>query len=359
MHTCRDVIELCQTAKADNRNAVLCKLELANGKAPTRIPLFPAPGAAGVIKARDKRVFRMNGAANVVASFNADEHDIPLDWEHASELKAPNGEKAPAAGWITKLALESNGAIYGEVEWTAAGQQSVESREYRYISPAFRLHPDTREVLQLVSAGLTNTPALTMPALTSVQNGDNMNPKILKLLGLSEDATAEQIEAAITAYEAKNASEVEAKTALEATRAKLETELAAARSSQQDLKQFVPRADYDATLARVVVLEKKAEDEKAAAHKAQVDSAIEQASKDGKITPASKAFYTKVCATAEGLADFRAFCSSAPVIAPDDVVEGRKPPTSNDGSLTELDFQAAERCGVTREQLIASVKTAS
>ncbi len=361
MYTCRlPKIELCQTVKTDNRNTVLCKLELANGKAPSRIPLFPSPGKQGVIKARDKRVFRLNGAADVVASFNADAHDIPLDWEHASEIKAPFGEKAPAAGWITKLSLESDGSIVGDVEWTAAGQQSVESREYRYISPAFKLHPDTREVQQIVSAGLTNTPALTMPALTSVQSGDQMNPKILKLLGLDDKATPEQVDAAVEAYEAKIAADAAAKTTLEATSSKLETELAAARGTQPDIKQFVPRADYDATLARVVVLEKNAEDEKAAAHKAQVDTEIAVAMQAGKIAPASKDYFAKSCATVEGLAAFREYCGSAPVIAADSGLGTKPTPTSTpEAGLTELDFQVAERCGMSREALIASVKAAS
>ncbi len=137
---------------------------------------------------------------------------------------------------------------------------------------------------------------------------------------------------------------------------KLEAELASARSEQPHLKDYVPRADYDATLARVVTLEKKAEDEKAAAHKAQVDVEIAQAMKDGKITPATKEFYAKTCATPEGLADFRAFCSSAPVIAPDDVVKGQPPAASPESGLTAQDFEVASLMGLTREQLIASVK---
>jgi phage I-like protein len=355
-------VELCESSatQAENRNVVMCKIALTSGKAPDRIPLFPAPAAEGMIKARDGRIFWMKDAARVVAEFNTDGHEIPLDWEHAAEIKAPMGEPAPAAGWISLLSLESDGSIWGSVEWTDRGRASVESREYRYISPAFRLDPETREVLQLLTAGLTNTPAMTMPALTHVQNGEpKMNPELLKLLGLDEKATSEQVVEATKQLQAKISAESEAKVAAEAASKKLEAELASARSSQPSLKDFVPRADYDATLARVEVLEKKAADEKAAAHKVQVDAEIASAMKAGKITPATKSFYEKTCATADGLAAFREFCSSAPVIAPDNIVQGQPAAVTQESDLSELDFEVASRMGLSREDLIKANKKAA
>lgn len=93
--------------------------------------------------------------------------DMMVDYDHASELAAPEGKgRALAAGWVRELQARDDG-IWAKVDWTPQAVAELAARQYRYISPYFRVHKETREVTRLVSAGLTNTPNLELPALAS------------------------------------------------------------------------------------------------------------------------------------------------------------------------------------------------
>lgn len=324
----------------------MCQVVLSGTTPPEWIQLIPA---GPEVDAFDGRKFRNTKPETVVEAFKASPLEIPIDYEHASEIRGPKGEEAPAAGWITDLEVRS-GSIWGKVEWTPKGAASLTAREYRYVSPAFR-HDKAGNVTQIVSAGLTNRPALQLAELARNQ-GEEMNPKILKMLGLAEGATPEQIEAAVTAHEAKSA-----KTESELSAARSEVATARAELVQAktpDLNSFVPRADYQLALTRAETAEKQISEQKAATHKATVDMEIEAALKAGKITPATKGFYVTTCSTAEGLASFREFVKSAAPIAPTD---GGIPPTIPGGGndptkLTEQEIAVARNCGVSEEMFL-------
>lgn len=153
-----DRLNLFQSSKSSAR-AFLCQLSLVEGKTPEWIELIPA---GPKVDAVDGRKFRNETPDAVVKAFQDYAKDLPIDLEHATEIKAPKGEPAPAAGWIT--ALENrNGAIWAKVEWTPSGAAALTSREYRYVSPAF-LTDKKGNVTSLSSAGLVNKPALTQLA---------------------------------------------------------------------------------------------------------------------------------------------------------------------------------------------------
>ena len=66
-----------------------------NGEAaPEWVQLLP-PGPA--LQGRDGRAWKMNDVAAVIA---ASETPFALDYEHVQDLRAINGEEAPAAGWV-------------------------------------------------------------------------------------------------------------------------------------------------------------------------------------------------------------------------------------------------------------------
>lgn len=138
------------------------------GQAPKLVQLLPIGPA---IQGRDGRAWTMRDAAAVVRNT---ELPMVLDYEHATEIKAPQGEPAPAAGWITGLELVPVGnarepGIWGRVVWTERGRQSVVSREYRSLSPVFQHTKSTAEVVKLLNAALTNRPNLRMTALNQHQ----------------------------------------------------------------------------------------------------------------------------------------------------------------------------------------------
>ena len=127
------------------------------GGAPEWIQLMPS---GPVVAGRDGRQWKMSDAAAVIAATNL---PFALDYEHAQDLKAVNGEEAPAAAWIDKLEIR-NGEVWGHASWTERAARSVASREYRFVSPTF-VYGVNSEVLRLVGGGLVNRPNFSMTAL--------------------------------------------------------------------------------------------------------------------------------------------------------------------------------------------------
>lgn len=136
----------------------------ATGKAPTDIELIPREGT---ITGRDGRIFLHDHPGNIIKEFNQGEVDLPIDLEHSTQLKAPNGEPALAVGWIKKLIMNPYGAIWGTIEWNQLGRELIEAKAYRYISPVFTIESGSKRIIKLISAGLTNKPNLFIPALNS------------------------------------------------------------------------------------------------------------------------------------------------------------------------------------------------
>lgn len=122
------------------------------------------------IAARDGRswIMRDRAAAERVLAATRDMlggTDMMIDYDHqAAHASDGKGNRAPAAGWVKELRIEDDG-IHVTVDWTEGAQAALAKREYRYISPDFRFAKATREVTRLVRAGLTNSPALDLPAL--------------------------------------------------------------------------------------------------------------------------------------------------------------------------------------------------
>jgi len=142
----------------------------AGGTPPEWVQLLPAgPTIAG----RDGRSWLFDAQASnaVLSTFNARSDELPIDWEHASQHRAPNGEEAPAAGWIKELAIRA-GSLWGRVAWNARAAAQITAREYRFLSPVFDFNPDSGRIARLVCAGLTNFPNLAMTALNRQQDTD-------------------------------------------------------------------------------------------------------------------------------------------------------------------------------------------
>ena len=287
------------------------------GGAPEWVELLPAgPEVAG----RDGRRWLFDDPETVAAASldgsDSKKKEIPIDWEHATEIKAPQGEPAPAAGWITALEVRafpshpSQGALWGRVEWTERGREAVASREYRYLSPVFEYEKDTRRITRLLSAGLTNSPNLRMQALN--QQGQEKEETTIDTLKQERDT-------------ARNHAEQVAKTIAKET-AKKKSDFSSAAPS---LDKFVPRADHDAALKRA---EQRAENAEAALaeHRAQalereIDAAINTALKAGKITPATADYHRAQCRPEGGLDRFTEYVKAAPAIAGDSGLDKKKP----------------------------------
>lgn len=305
-------------ALAPRESMALCFELPADGSAPEWVELIPAgPEVVG----RDGRRWLFDRPEQVVAASLDGSRDIPLDWEHATELRAPKGETAPAAAWIAQLEVR-DGALWGRVEWTERGRQSVAAREYRYLSPVFQFERESKRIARLTSAGLTNSPNLHLTALNRGE-GPNDAPKenamneeqrkaLCAALGLSESATVTDIMTALN-------------------RLQQERDTALNRAESPSLDKFVPRADYDQAQNRAAAAEQKLADQQKADQDKAIETAINSAIEAGKIAPASRDFYVAACRQEGGLENFQKFVESAPVIAADSGLDGKKPEGEDQG----------------------------
>ncbi|WP_110972149.1 phage protease [Pseudomonas huaxiensis] len=301
-------------------NTDLSALPSTDGQAPEWIELIPAGPA---VTGRDGRTWLFDELAQqlVLAAFTARAIDMVIDWEHATEVVAPQGMPAPAAAWIDKLEIRAD-ALWGHVSWTPRAGEQVAAREYRFVSPVFDYDDEYRRILRMVSAGLTNKPNLVLTAL------NHENPETQKvaiplalaaLLGLDAAATDDQAVAAVTQLKAT----------------------ATARNNEQpSLDKFVPRGDYDQAVSRATNAEQALATRKADEHKSVVDTEIDAALKAGKITPATADYHRAACSEQSGLDRFREFVKAAPTVADPSNLSERKP----DGTSTALNAEQQAVC---------------
>lgn len=276
-----------------------------DGQVPDWIELLPAGPA---INGQDGRSWTLPDPSTIVTAFASRSHPLVVDWEHASEHRAPNGLDAPAAGWIDKLEVR-DGAVWGRVTWTEKARAQIAAREYRFLSPVFVYEKTGARIVALTSAGLTNQPNLPLTALNREESPMPLPVALCTALSLAKDADES---AALTAIAA------------------LKTDLATAqnRADTPPLEKFVPRADYDAALARAGNAEQRLSAIEAERRAAAVQTVLDRALAERKIVPATVDYYRAMCQTENGLEQFEAFLTKAPaVIGAESGLDGAATPT--------------------------------
>ena len=217
------------------------------------------------IVARDGRRFTLTDPQALLANLRAKTADLPMDIEHATEIRAPKGEDAPAQGWAKDYELRDDG-IWARVDWTPSGARKVADKEYRYVSPAIR-HTPTGEIVSLSSFALTTQPALVMPALAHAQRptSDKKDPPQMSLharlaaaLGLVATATEDELITAAT------------------------SQVSLAREARDPAK-YVPAADLTTALARAKSAEDKLAERDATDATKAAEATVDGANAAGKI----------------------------------------------------------------------------
>lgn len=331
--------------KQENSNQIaLNGIQISSPGSPTDgLPDWVELIPAGKVQGRDGRGWENSNPQAVIDRFLNSGTDLPVDLEHATELKAPKGEPAPAAGWIKALENRS-GSVWGLVEWNASGKELVGGRQYRYLSPVILYSKESGEIAGLTSVGLTNRPNLNLQALNQQQGESSPTtgpvPKerqmdlkaLLAALGLAETLT-----------------EAEALNAIQ----KMKTDLASANNSMADsadLAKFVPRGDYDAALVRATNAESVLADQKKTALEAAINSEIELALKAGKIIPATVDYHKAQCQQEGGLDRFKAYVAAVPAMGGDSGLDGKEADDTGRALNTE-EAQIAAMFGNTVEDL--------
>lgn len=327
-------IALCQVAAAQPVVALNVQLP-EDGSVPEWVEVIPAADVVG----RDGRGWINDQPDQIVARSLGTGRDIPIDWEHATEIRAPKGEDAPAAAWIVEL-QNRDGAIWGKVEWTPRGREAVANREYRYLSPVFLYDKDTLRIIKLNSAGLTNQPNLFLTALNrgadpTVTDQEKVMPvpaAIVKALGLKEDATEDQVVSAINSTQ---------------------SDLQTARNSAESpsLEKFVPRADYDKTLERASNAENKLKEQEKTRIEGEIETAINSALKAGKITPATADYHKAQCRQEGGLARFQEYVKAAPSVGDGTDLDTRDPEAGKGKALNGESQKVAAMFGNSAEDI--------
>ncbi len=291
---------------------------------PAWIQLTPeGPNIAG----RDGRKWILPNPEAVVAAFNNNGADLPVDFEHATQIKGPKGEAAPAIGWIKDLEVR-NSAVWARVEWNEAGQSAITSKGYRYVSPVFTFAKATGDILKMISAGLTNQPNLKLAALNheGAPEETAMNTAILKALGLKDNASETDVLAAINTMQSDHA------TALN-------------NAAIPDPGKFVPKADHDLALNRISTFEKAKKETEEVAINTAVDAAIE----GGKVAPASRDYHIAACKQDGGLKRFQTMVGASPEIAGKSDLD-KKDPAKNKTQLSDEEVAVCKQLGMTEEE---------
>lgn len=301
------------------------------GQAPDWIELIPT---GPTVTGRDGRTWLWDEIAHqlVLTAFASRGIDAVIDWEHATEVAAPQGSPAPAAGWIDRLELRS-GALWGHVDWTPRAGVQVAAKEYRFVSPVFDYDDASRRIVRMVSVGLTNKPNLVLTALNhelSEPQRMALPQALAAILGLDATATDEQAVAAVNQLKAT----------------------ATARNNEQpSLDKFVPRGDYELAVSRATNAEQALETRKVDDHKAMVNAEIDAALKAGKITPATAEYHRAACSEQSGLDRFREYVKAAPVVgAPSGL--GKDKPDGTSTALNAEEKRVAKLMGQTEEDFL-------
>ena len=310
--------------------------------APDDVHLLP-PGA---FTGRDGRSWRVDDMARVIAASMAEGQDLPIDYDHASDLAAREGRPAPAAGWITELVARDDG-LWGRVKWTEAGRRAVQQQEYRYLSPVFYFQEATGQIEQLARAGLTNSPNLRLVALNSHQQETTMElAALLAALGVAEDTDEETAVAAVKALVAQQKDSRPrmptavcqalgiAEDADEAAAVTADNGLIAKQGGDPDPAKYVPMDAFKALQSQVAKLT-------AGGVEAKVDEAIQA----GKLLPASRDWAIAYCSKDE--AGFDEFVGNQPTILADGRVA--PPGSGTEGSLSETELAVCRQTAVSEE----------
>jgi len=257
-----------------------------------RVQLLPA----GCFRSEDGRpaeaaCWQLNApqASQVIAAANARTNDFMFDYEHQTAHKEENGQPNPAAGWFKQLEFDPQAGLFAtDVRWTDRAQQMIEAKEYRYVSALF-LYDLQGNIVQLINAALTNTPALDgMDDLLAAASllylpeektmDENLRLALCSMLGLATDADEAAIAVALATAQEKLLKPAACSTLTDLITKKDQqiAQLSANPAGVPDPSQFVPVAVFNQTREELAALSAKVSQTEA-------DALIEAALSDGRI----------------------------------------------------------------------------
>lgn len=319
-------------------------------------------------------------AAALTAQVAARETPLPVDYEHQLLLAKTNGKPAPASGWISAVAYVPGRGLFAAVSWTAKAREHISADEYRYISPVFRFDQATGAVLEILSVALTNNPALDgmdavalaalLPAnntATATPNEEDSMDELLErlrwMLNLPITAGPDEIKAELDKLKAMlsggdaAAASVDLLALLKGKDESITalTAQVAGLSESPDPAKFAPIAALTALQQVNAALQAQVAQLASGAQASKVDSLVQAALADGRLTPALEGWARELGAKDE--AALSAYLTAAaPVAALTGMqtagLPGGQPPASGGSGTAALSAEeafVADQLGMSHE----------
>lgn len=318
-------------------------------------------------------------AAPVVADAQARETPLVIDYEHQTLNSRQNGKPAPAAGWIDAVTYLPGRGLFAAVTWTERARAYIEAGEYRFISPVFSFDAATGAVLRMISAALTNTPALDgMCVVAAVEDlatqetaMDELLERLRWMLNLPVTATAQDIMAQLDKLKAMLGGEGEAAATdgtvptdgaapvdLLALLTEQRAQIAALSSATPDPARFVPMEALTALQQSAATLQARVAELETGQTVAAMSVEIDAALADGRLNKAVEPWARELARTDPDA--LRNYLSVAvPVAALTAMQTTRIPqmmaqPVPGTAALTDEDTYTMNQLGLTPEEFRAS-----
>lgn len=131
----------------------------------------------------------------IADDLNNSGEEILCDADHAS-VKAGADRDTHAQGWFSRFIVDPVKGLLGMLKLTRSGRESVDSREFRFLSPVFSLD-ENKQPTALHSVAMTNMPALEVDPILNSEPKDILKMEITKeeLVQLIKDTVAAMNEA--------------------------------------------------------------------------------------------------------------------------------------------------------------------
>lgn len=348
--------------KKQKVNFAVLSLEIGAVNAEGKIHVLPA----GRFRGNDGRPYECESwyldaqlAQRLIEKLAGAKKDKMIDYEHQTLYTRENGKPNPAAGWLTDYEWVEGKGLFASPNWTKVARDQIDNDEYRYLSPVF-LYDLSGNVIELVNAALTNTPALdeldpvALAALSQnfqfQQEQEPMNEALkalCKLLGLPEAATdAEQV-AALNQLADKVSGGTGGVAACSKTLIQYlddEAVRVAALSAQTvDPTRFVSISDAQALQTQVAALSSRL----AGYDKKEHDQLVQAALSDGRLFPSQKTW-----AEGQSTEVLTAFLSATPAMPS---FKGNQPvviDAASGKSLSEAEVAVCSQMGMSHEDFI-------
>lgn len=319
-----------------NPNVAL-HIELKAGKSPpTEFRLFTK---GNVETTKGTFLFDDLAATTLIANAQDYGNEFPLDYDHAMVRWDAPADGGIAAGWFKPEVR--NGELWAtEVSWTPKATKHLTDREYRYCSPTFRVD-DNRRITQLINCALTNLPATKrMDPLVASQRPNGHQPEAAPPTS-TETTMSKLVLVALGLSETTPESDAVAR----ATRMRELVGLTG--KSTPDEAMGVVLAWKNAA-EQVPALSKELATLKAASESREIELAIDDATKAGKVTPAQRE--SLLALGKSNPVGLKAFLETAPVIAAAQPALPEKP--ASKPAPTPDQVSLAKQLGVKPEDLV-------